>query len=76
MRMRDLVREALRALEANRGRSFLTILGIVIGIAAVIAMTSFIGGVQEGLVGQLGLNAARLARIRYSSGFTESDIRP
>ena len=75
MRMRDLVREALRALEANRGRSFLTILGIVIGIAAVIAMTSFIGGVQEGLVGQLGLNAARIARIRYSSGVTESDIK-
>ena len=47
MSFRDLVRESLRALEANRGRSFLTILGIVIGIAAVIAMTSFIGGVQE-----------------------------
>ena len=35
----DLIREAIRGLESNRGRTLLTILGIVIGIAAVIAMT-------------------------------------
>lgn len=72
---RDLIRESLRALEANRGRSFLTILGIVIGIAAVIAMTSFIGGIQEGLIGQLGLNASRLVRIGYETGFTDRDVQ-
>ncbi|MDY4042062.1 MAG: ABC transporter permease [Collinsella sp.] len=75
MSARDLIRESLRALEANRGRSFLTILGIVIGIAAVIAMTSFIGGVQEGLIGQLGLNASRIVRIGYASGLTDRDIQ-
>ncbi len=40
MSFADLCREAFRSLEANKGRSLLTILGIVIGIAAVIAMTS------------------------------------
>ncbi|MBE6468572.1 MAG: FtsX-like permease family protein [Coriobacteriaceae bacterium] len=75
MSFRDLVRESLRALEANRGRSFLTILGIVIGIAAVIAMTSFIGGVQEGLIGQLGLNASRIVRIGYGAGLSDRDIQ-
>ena len=50
MSARDLIHEALHALEANRGRSLLTILGIVIGIAAVIAMTSLIGGVRNSLV--------------------------
>ena len=54
MSARDLIHEALHALEANRGRSLLTILGIVIGIAAVIAMTSLIGGVRNSLVAGLG----------------------
>ena len=43
MSTRDLIQEALHSLEANKGRSLLTILGIVIGIASVIAMTSLIG---------------------------------
>ena len=47
MSARDLIQEALHSLEANKGRSLLTILGIVIGIASVIAMTSLIGGIQN-----------------------------
>ena len=35
MRIRDLAYETASALDANRGRSMLTILGIVIGISAV-----------------------------------------
>ena len=50
MSARDLIQEALHSLEANKGRSLLTILGIVIGIASVIAMTSLIGGIQNSLV--------------------------
>ena len=53
MSARDLIQEALHSLEANKGRSLLTILGIVIGIASVIAMTSLIGGIQNSLVNSL-----------------------
>ena len=74
MSLRDMIAEALRALDANRGRSALTILGIVIGIAAVIAMTSLIGGVQNALVGSLGLNAARLVSINSAVALVDSDI--
>ena len=63
MRAMDLVRETGSALDSNRGRSLLTVLGIVIGIAAVIAMTALIDGVKSALVGQLGLNRARLVYI-------------
>ncbi len=63
MRARDLGYETLTALLANRARSLLTILGIVIGIAAVIAMTALIDGMRQQLVGQLGLNAARMVNI-------------
>ena len=39
-------RVALRALRANKLRSFLTTLGIVIGVAAVIAVVSIVQGLQ------------------------------
>lgn len=74
MSMRDLAREALRSLEANRGRSLLTILGIVIGIAAVIAMTSLIGGVRNGLISDMGLNAARTVYISCAEPLDEDDL--
>lgn len=70
----DLMREAMRSLEANRGRSLLTILGIVIGIAAVIAMTSLIGGVRNGLISGMGLNAARIVYINCGHPLDEDDI--
>lgn len=70
----DLMREALRSLGANRGRSLLTILGIVIGIAAVIAMTSLIGGVRNGLISGMGLNAARLVYISSGTPLDEDDL--
>lgn len=70
----DLMREAIRSLEANRGRSLLTILGIVIGIAAVIAMTSLIGGVRNGLISGMGLNAARIVYINCGYPLDEDDI--
>ncbi|MBY4796850.1 ABC transporter permease [Collinsella sp. AGMB00827] len=71
----DLIREALRSLEANRGRSFLTILGIVIGIAAVIAMTSLIGGIQQSLLGSLGLNASRIINMSYAGPVSKTDLK-
>lgn len=74
MSARDLIQEALHSLEANKGRSLLTILGIVIGIASVIAMTSLIGGIQNSLVNSLGLNAARMVQIYSSQELTDSDV--
>ena len=74
MSTRDLIQEALHSLEANKGRSLLTILGIVIGIASVIAMTSLIGGIQNSLVNSLGLNAARMVQIYSSQELNESDV--
>lgn len=75
MSARDLIQEALHSLEANKGRSLLTILGIVIGIASVIAMTSLIGGIQNSLVNNLGLNAARMVQIYSSQELSDSDVQ-
>ena len=63
MKLRDLAYETASALDSNRARSLLTILGIVIGISAVIAMTALIGGVKQSIVGELGLNQARMVYL-------------
>lgn len=63
MRMRDLIYEAYHALSANRMRSFLTILGIVIGISSVIAMTSMVGGMSGAMTSEMGGAQARVVNI-------------
>ncbi len=47
------IRLALRSLMANKTRSALTMLGIVIGVAAVIAMLSIGRGAQASITGQI-----------------------
>lgn len=75
MKARDLAYETGSALLANRMRTLLTILGIVIGIAAVIALTSLIDGMRAAIVGQLGLNAARTVETRVAAEQTDSSPR-
>ena len=53
MRARDLTRETMLSLTANRSRSFLTILGIVVGIKAVIVMVSIGNGTKASITGEL-----------------------
>ena len=47
MHVGETVGVALEALSANKLRSFLTMLGIVIGVSAVIAMVALGRGAQE-----------------------------
>ena len=47
MLIREILRVALGALRANKLRSFLTLLGIMIGVAAVIAMDALGRGAQR-----------------------------
>lgn len=68
MRVSDLIAQTGKGLTSNKIRSALTILGIVIGIASVIAMTSLINGVNTALVGQLGLDQAQLVYISVWAG--------
>ena len=76
MRLRDLLHETLSAFNANRARSLLTVLGIVIGISAVIAMTALIDGIKYSLVGSLGLNQSRMVSIYAwpDRGVTQQDL--
>ncbi len=75
MRPADLAQETWSALSANKGRSALTILGIVIGIGAVITMNAIIGGISNQMAGMFGANAARILTInlRGLNNFTLED---
>jgi len=65
--------EALESLSANKLRSSLTILGIVIGVAAVIAMLSVGQGAQDTITGSISGIGSNLIFV-FSGNLTE-DVR-
>jgi putative ABC transport system permease protein len=63
MRLSDSLGSAFEALRAHKLRSILTMLGIVIGVAAVIATVSIGGGAREEVVGRIKSLGANLIII-------------
>lgn len=49
----ESIKIALRALQANLLRSFLTMLGVIVGVASVIAMVAFASGAQRQIEEQI-----------------------
>ena len=49
----EYIKIALKNIQSNKGRSFLTMLGIIIGISSVILIVSTGDGVKQGVSGQL-----------------------
>lgn len=64
MKFHHLIWEALTNSAANKLRSLLTVLGIVIGVAAVIAMLSIGQGAQAGVTQQIQGIGANLIYVR------------
>ncbi len=60
MKITDIFEEVFTALTANKVRTALTMLGIVIGIGSVIAMLSIGQGVQNSITSQVEANGANL----------------
>jgi len=61
-----LIKEAIAAIWANRLRSFLTILGMVMGVTSVIAIVSSVEGMQnniEDAISSLGSNTFMVTRF-------------
>ncbi len=59
MKLRNILRSAFRALQRNKMRSFLTMLGIIIGVSAVIAMLAIGQGAEYSVqqtINSLGTN--------------------
>ena len=67
MSIAEAIRSALEALRAHKLRSGLTMLGIIIGVAAVIAMVSIGGGAREQVVGRIRSLGANLIVVMPGS---------
>lgn len=70
MKLINLLRIALRALKRNKLRAFLTMLGIIIGVAAVIAMVAIGQGSKKSIQDQLSSMGSNMITIRPSSNQT------
>jgi putative ABC transport system permease protein len=71
MNLRESIGIALGALRANKLRSFLTLLGTIIGVASVIAVVSFVEGLNR-FVTQKLLNAGANVFVVDKYGFITS----
>jgi len=63
MKIKDILQETLISLSSNKARSGLTMLGIVIGIASVIAMTAIGSGAQNSISSSIQSMGANLIVI-------------
>lgn len=75
MTAKHILKTALRGLSTNRSRSFLTILGIVIGITAIMLVISLGAGAQNLILGQVqGLGTNTIAIIPGREPTGPSDV--
>ena len=74
MRFTDAVISALDALRLHKLRSALTMLGIIIGVAAVIAMMAIGGGAREQVVAQIRTLGANLLVV-MPGNVTQSGVQ-
>jgi len=68
MNMLRIMRVSLRALSRNKMRSFLTTLGIIIGVGAVIAMVSIGQGAKSAVEDRFNSMGTNLLFVRAGSG--------
>ena len=77
MLLADSLQLAVRAITAQRLRSFLTLLGIAVGIAAVILLTSIGEGIHRFVLGeftQFGTNVISIVPGKTKTGGTPSGL--
>ena len=63
MRFKDLLMETFLSLTANKARSFLTVLGIVVGITSVIVMVAFGQGTKASIESNISSMGANLLTV-------------
>src|SRR5690606_22833218 len=62
--VREAVRMAMRSLKSNIFRTFLTLLGIVIGVSSVVAMLAIGEGAQQDIVERISSIGTNLLNVQ------------
>lgn len=73
LRMSELVRVALGALAARKLRSFLSALGIAIGIASLVSVLGLSDSSKSALLDQIGALGTNLLTVEAGTGFGAGD---
>ncbi len=76
--MREVIVMAFDTVRTNKMRSGLTVLGVVIGITSIVAMTSMIRGFDQslrGLIQQLGPDTIIVSRFSFTNFVNGDEIR-
>lgn len=76
--MNDIVAMAMDSIRANKIRSVLTVLGVVIGVTTVIGMSAVISGLNTAISSQiegLGSNLIFVSRFPIAVGRMDTEIR-
>lgn len=68
MKLLKIFGQSIKALSHNKGRSFLTVLGIIIGIGSVIALISLGNGVQKNISGRINALGATTLTVMPGAG--------
>jgi len=75
MRLKYSLKTSVRSLQTNRNRSFLTILGIVIGITAIMMVMSLGKGAQDLILNQIASIGSKTIAVvpgRHPTGISDS----
>lgn len=72
MKFVSILKQSFKAIMSNKGRTFLTILGIVIGIGAVIGLMSLGNGVRESISEQIDTLGTTNLRVTSIPGVNSS----
>src|SRR3954471_17311551 len=74
MPKKEVFRIAMEALRAHKLRSFLTLLGVIIGVASVIAVVSVVQGLNEYVTAQvMEFGSTSFSVSKFSQGFSSLD---
>jgi len=74
MRFRSILKIAIRSLNRNKMRSFLTMLGMIIGVAAVIAMLAVGQGARDMINAQIAALGTNVLLV-FPGAFTSGGVR-
>ena len=74
MKIANLLSIAWRSISRNKLRTFLTMLGIIIGVAAVIAMIAIGEGSKQSIEGQIKTMGSNMIMVRPTSN-VEGGVR-
>jgi len=73
MKIMTISKQSFKAIFANKGRSALTVLGIVIGIGSVIALMSLGSGVKDYITGQINTLGSNTLTVTPGNEISQSN---